>query len=274
MEYISKCRFPNRGKYIYIMKQEVVYIGAVVTKQLGTASSIDWLNKHILEYVTDVYGPFGFSYQSGNKDITVNGMLINTEYIDKMVNNRKVMINIANSQSINKEEEFYNYMVANLFDIYHYNGSHFMSMTLPTLIECTRKGNIGELLSLRWMESQMFAKGVNAVMEEPTLLEDVDGIDGKFQWNGRYITIQVKPFGSIVSNGKTVSAYTSGTKKIKLGSTGKPVDYLIIYKPIKDADRKTVDVEAVCVRGSNVGMDKSNFVFDMSNIVFKKTSRI
>lgn len=255
-------------------KQEVVYIGAVVTKQLGTASSIDWLNKHILEYVTEVYGPFGFSYQSGNKDIPVNGMLINTEYIDKMVNNRKVMINIANGQSINKEEDFYSYMVANLFDIYHYNGFHFMSMTLPTLIDCTRKGNIGEFLSLKWMKSQMFAKGVNASMEEPTLLEDIDGIDGKFEWNGRYITIQVKPFASIMSDGQTVSAYTSGTKKIKLSSTGKPVDYLIIYKPIKDQKRKTVDVEAICVRGNNVSLADSNFVFATSSIVFKKTSRI
>jgi hypothetical protein len=71
-------------------------LGPVLTSKYGETNSIAWLNQMIIKYITSIYGPFGYSYRAGNKDINVNGKLINTEYIDKMVNNYTVFKGIIN----------------------------------------------------------------------------------------------------------------------------------------------------------------------------------
>jgi hypothetical protein len=45
------------------------------------------LNEKIRLYLNEIYGPFGYSYGKNFDDIIVDGMVINTQYINKMVNN-------------------------------------------------------------------------------------------------------------------------------------------------------------------------------------------
>jgi hypothetical protein len=46
------------------------------------------LNEKIRLYLNEIYGPFGYSYgKNFDEDINVDGMVINTQYINKMVNN-------------------------------------------------------------------------------------------------------------------------------------------------------------------------------------------
>lgn len=240
-----------------------LYLGPVLTSKYGATCSVNWLNQIIHGYVNSVYGPFGYSYGSGNKDIDVSGRIINTEYIDKMVNNYTVFKKIIDDQSINTEAGFYNYMVANMFDVYHYNGTHFDAITLPILIATTRKGNIGEKVALDWFKSQLLSKNVQVDIVSPTILEDTKGIDGKFEWNGRDITIQVKPYTGAVTNHGIVSAYSPGSLSVKIIGENKNVDYLIIYK-------KSVDgTDMICVRGKDVQVSGNNFVFAEDRIAFE-----
>ena len=238
-----------------------LYLGPVLTSKYGATSSVNWLNQIIHGYVNSVYGPFGYSYGTGNKDIDVNGRIINTEYIDKMVNNYTVFKKVIEDQSINTEAGFYNYMVANMFDVYHYNGTHFDTITLPILVATTRKGNIAESNCLRWFEAQLLSKNVHATILPPTLLEDTKGIDGKFQWKGRDITIQVKPYTGAVTNNGIVNAYSPGSLSVKIIGEDKNVDYLILYKDSGNS--------LICVRGKDVQVSGNNFVFAEDKIAFE-----
>jgi hypothetical protein len=242
------------------------YLGSVATTQYGNYNSISWLNNKILNYITDIYSPFGFSYQSGNKDIVVENRVINTEYIDKMVNNHTVMIGIINLMEFNNDLDFYDYMTKNLFDVYHYNGKYFDSITLPTLINTTRKGNIGEKTSINAFNSEFYSRGIDTNVQAPTLEEDCDGVDGKFQWNGKTITIQVKPFSSIVSNDGEINAFSTGALSINRKSDGKRISYLMLYKLSIDKTSARV----LCVRGKDVTINGNLFIFKESDIFFDK----
>ena len=82
-------------------------------------NSLSNLNSDILEYITGIYKVYGFSYQSGNKDIDVNGKLINTEYIDKMVNNYTIFKTFIRENSIKNETDFYRLIRSKFDDVYH-----------------------------------------------------------------------------------------------------------------------------------------------------------
>ena len=88
-------------------------------------SEISNLNSDIITYITEVYEDFGFQYQSGNKDIDVNGKVINTEYIDKMVNNYTVFKTFIRENGIKDADTFYSLMRSKFYDVYHYNASFF-----------------------------------------------------------------------------------------------------------------------------------------------------
>ena len=234
-------------------------LGPVMTSKYGITNSINWLNQLILKYITSVYGTFSYSYRSGNKDININGRIINTEYIDKMVNNYTVFKEIINAESINTEDGFYNYMVANLFDVYHYNGAHFDTITLPVLIATTRKGNVGEKIGLDYLKNELMKKGVDVEIEVPTLLEDGQGIDGKFEWKGKTITVQVKPYDSMIDRDGNINAYSPGSLSLNIIGQTKNVDYLVLYNLEKQG--------VLIVRGKEAMVQGNMFVFPEDKII-------
>lgn len=234
-------------------------LGPVLTSKYGETNSIGWLNQMIVKYITSIYGPFGYSYRTGNKDINVNGRLINTEYIDKMVNNYTVFKGIISDQGINTEEGFYNYMVANLFDVYNYGGTHFDKITLPILIATSRRGNIGEQKALAFFKNELMKKNVECIIIPPTLLEDGQGIDGKFAWNGKELTIQVKPYDSIMKRDGMINAFSQGSLSLQIVGAGKNVDYLVLYNLEKRG--------FVIVRASNVTIQGNQFVFPEDKVI-------
>ena len=233
-------------------------LGPVLTSKYGKTNSISWLNQIILKYINSVYGPFGFTY-GVNKDIDINGRIINTEYISKMVNNYTVFKGIIEKECINTEDGFYNYMVANLFDVYNYNGTHFDTITLPVLIRTTRRGNQGEQISLNFFKSQLAKRGIDVDIEAPTVLEDGQGIDGKFTWNGKELTIQVKPYDSMIVKDGMINAFSQGSLSLDIKGSGKNVDYLIIYNLEKNG--------IVIVRANNVIIQGNLFIFPEDKII-------
>lgn len=171
----------------------------IKTYKYGNKKSIAYLNGVIKRFIEKIYGPYGFVYPSDrsniqNYDIKVGDQIINTEYIGKMVNNYTVFKAVIRINNLRDEDSFYNFMMNNLNEIYHFSGRFFKEQTLPILINTTRRGNVIEQKSKEAFDEYAQSRGINIVTSNPTIEEDVRGIDFKFQHNGKTFTVQVKPF--------------------------------------------------------------------------------
>lgn len=230
-------------------------LGPVATSKYGQSKSISWLNNQIAQYTAKVYGPHGYNRNVENTDVNINGTIINSEYIRMMVNNYTVFKKIIFLNKIKTEDEFYSFMIEHLEDIYHYDGKYFNTVTLPIIINTSRKGNRGEQNSLRFFEDAIFNKtNIKITVQEPTLAEDISGIDGKFMWNGKEVTIQVKPYttASISKSTRLVTIHSQGS--LSLNTT-----YLIVYNGSR----------FIAIKGKDVEIKGNTFVFPESAIVAK-----
>lgn len=209
--------------------------------------SIASLNSKIYKYINNIYGPFGFSYprggESSNYDVNVNGEMINSEYISKMVNNYTVFKKFIRLNKITDELTFYKLLESKFDDVYHYNGKFFERETLPILINTTRKGNINEVKCKAKFTEYAKTKGLDIVVENPTVEEDVSGIDAKFQHNGRTFTIQIKPFSECENLPGIIHVKSVGS--LSVGD----VDYLMLYSGDKFIIAKNTKNNPIKIRG-------------------------
>ena len=227
---------------------ESTLLGPVSTQKFG-AKSINTLNNKIIKYINEEYAKYGHKYQQPNRDIVINGVTINTEYVDKMVNNYTIFKKIIDINNITNEDEFYNYMAYHLDDIYSPNGKYFKTVTLPILIATSKKGKEGEARSIEYFRKELLKVGVTATMEIPTKEEDISGIDSKFTWKGKTITIQVKPYNNItIDNNGVMKVYSPGSLSLN-------TDYLILYK----------DYNYIIVKGKDVTIQGNYFIFNKAN---------
>jgi hypothetical protein len=236
------------------LNESSLKLGNVMTKKYGEFNSIDWLNGKIKKYIQEVYEPFGFKY-GVNQDLNIEGQIISSEYISKMVNNYTVFKAIIKENSIRTEAAFYHYITNNMKEIYHWEGSYFKRITLPVLINTSRRGNVGEQDSLRFFkQSLQEKKGISVNFIPPTVEEDISGIDGKFIWLGKEVTIQVKPYDRAV--------ISESTRKVKVHSQGSlslNTDYLVVYK----------GQSFIIVRGKDVTIEGNHFTFQEDKVVAK-----
>ena len=218
-----------------------------------TTKSISSLNNEIKKYIESVYGPFGYKYGI-NEDISVNDFILKSEYINKMVNNYTIFKRFIIDNKITDKKTFYSLILSKFNDIYHYDGDFFKRNSLPILVNTTRKGNIREKESIIKFEQIVSERGVDISVENPTIEEDIKGIDGKFLHNNRYYTIQVKPFSNLIVENGVYKAKSDGS--LSLG-----VDYLILYKGIEHIILKNPKLNPI-------KMDFNYFVYNQNNIVF------
>lgn len=223
--------------------------------------SISSLNQKILKYINSVYGTFGFKYGE-NKDINIKGQIINTEYISKMVNNYTIFKTFIRENEITSEDIFYNLLISNFDDVYHYNGVFFKRQTLPILINTTRKGNEAEKICKEKFTQFAKSKNLNIIIEDPTIEEDVNGIDAKFYHNNRYITIQIKPFTNISYVDDEMYIKSSGS--LSIGS----VDYLMLYR------QNTEYIILKNTLSSPIKIKGDTFISPLHNILVKSPENI
>jgi hypothetical protein len=222
-------------------------------------NSIANLNQKIYNYIGQVYGTFGFKYPrqgSVNYDINVNGEMIGTEYISKMVNNYTIFKTFIRENKIKDENTFYTLLESNFNDVYHYNGSFFKRQSLPILINTTRKGNVNEIKCKQKFAEFAKSKNLNIVIVDPTVAEDVNGIDAKFTHNGREFTIQIKPFTDYKTIGDKLYAKSAGS--LSVGS----VNYLMLYSDTEYIIMKNASTSPIIIKGDV-------FTSPLSNIIFK-----
>lgn len=218
-------------------------------------NSIAELNRKIYEYINKIYGPFG--YDPGRKydyNIDINGLIINTEYISKMVNNYTIFKNFIHINRIKDANTFYRLLESNFDDVYHYNGKFFKENSLPILINTSRRGNIGESKSKEVFTEYARKKGINISIENPTMSEDVNGVDGKFSINGKYFTIQVKPFSKFKEDSDIVRVESLGA--LTLG-----VDYLVLYNGNNFIISKNQKNNPIKIEGSEFIIPKPSFIY-------------
>lgn len=223
-------------------------------------NSIASLNQKIYDYIAKVYGPLGFIYPRGgttaNYDVTANGEMISGEYISKMVNNYTIFKTFIRENNIKDENTFYTLLTSSFDDVYHYNGSFFKRQALPILINTTRKGNINEIKCKQKFIDYAKSKNLNIVITDPTVSEDVDGIDAKFIHNGREFTIQIKPFTQYKTIDDKLYAKSAGS--LSVGT----VNYLMLYSDTEYIIIKNLTTEPIRIKGDV-------FIAPLSNVIYK-----
>jgi hypothetical protein len=218
-----------------------------------STKSLSGLNNKIKNYIEGVYGPFKYRYGI-NEDINVNGLILKSEYISKMVNNYTIFKRFIIDNKITDKETFYSEIVSNFHDIYHYDGDFFKRNSLPILINTTRKGNINEKKSIIRFEEVVREMGFNITVENPTVEEDIKGIDGKFSHKNIYYTIQIKPFSDLIVENEIYKAKSNGS--LSLG-----VNYLILYK-------EDEHIILSNKKSNPINIDFNYFVYNKDNIIF------
>jgi len=222
-------------------------------------SELSALNSIIKKYLDSIYTQYGYSY-GNNKNIYIFGDIIDTEYISKMVNNRLIFSKLIERNNITTKDEFVNYVKNNLFNLYNIRGKDF-STNMMLLGGTIKKGKRGEEYSLEYFTDFLYkTKGRVINIQKPTnVREDIEGIDGKFMWNDKLITLQVKPFISYnVTNGYI--------EIISEGSLSFSTIYLVLYKE----NRNKANEFIILSNGINCDqIESSNGVYktEIKNIV-------
>lgn len=232
-----------------------------------TAGVVNEINKCIKDETNKWYKPFGYKYSLNNNpfDINIGDLIINTEYIMKMVNNRTVFYTICKEEKITNSEDFLIFMkdFSNLKKYYYYEGLFFKNV-LEILISTTRKGNKGEKASLKYFKWFMDVKGFTIDVVSPTLEEDIKGIDGKFIFKGVEKTIQVKPYENFIIENKIGTATSNGSLSLN-------TDVLILYKEKALKVNGYPDYNYIIANQKNVKIVGNQFILDKWQAKGEKT---
>ena len=160
-----------------------------------------------------------------------------------MVNNYTIFKTFIRENTIEDAITFYRLIISNFENIYHYNGDFFIRQTLPILINTTRKGNVNEIKCKQKFTEYAKSKELNIVVVDPTIEEDVTGIDGKFNHNGVEFTIQIKPFDEYKIIGDKLYAKSAGS--LSIGS----VNYLMLYSDKEYIIIKNKKLNPITIKG-------------------------
>lgn len=210
----------------------------------GTENSISSLNSIIKKFVEDTYGKYGFVYGSGNKDIVLgDSSIINTEYISKMVNNYTIFKTVIRLNNIKDGDSFYRFMLSNLNDIYSPNGNFFKTQSLPILINTSRRGNIFEKKAIEFFTSFAKNKGLDIIIRNPSIQEDIKGIDFIFNNKGMDYTVQVKPLVEYKYVGDEIFLKSNGSLSINTNYLilCNESECIILRNPVNDKIRISGD---------------------------------
>jgi hypothetical protein len=190
-----------------------------------TAGVINEINQKIKDE-TEIWFKYKYDLDTVPYDIKIGSIVINTEHLMKMVNNRTVFYYICKNEKITNGEDFLKFMkdFSNLKKYYHYTGTFFKEV-FKILEASSSKGKVGEENALKHFEWLMTTKKTPVVILKPTIREDISGIDAKFKVGNKMKTIQVKPYQNFAIDNGIGTAISNGALSMK-------TDILILYKSI------------------------------------------
>jgi hypothetical protein len=200
---------------------------AVIGKIYISDDIIKKVNSKIFEYINKTYGQYGFDYNRCREkhfNITLgDNFIINTEILTLMVNNRIVFENVVKEYNIKDEQEFLNFMLSNLDNIYYYKSKFFKEHTLPIIKRTLFKGKKGENDSIKKFIKIAKSKGIDVEIISSTPDEDQEGKDFLFKTNNSIYSMQVKPFTSYKIIGNKIHIRSRGDLRLK------SPNYLMLY---------------------------------------------
>jgi hypothetical protein len=188
-----------------------------------------------------------------------NGVLLNPEYLSKAMNNRTLLKKIVYDDNkeiisgVKNKEELFKFVEENLYNLFHPKGIYFGAV-YNLLSNTSKKGSSLENKSFDLFIRIASSKGVNVVIESPTIEEDKSGIDGIFTLKGKRYTIQVKPLFKIedykIDNTKFIAFCDGVLTQLK-------TDYLIVSNQYQTRIFRSKGIEA---KGSYFLIPKGNEV--------------
>ena len=195
-------------------------------------SEISTINGIIRNYLTQVYGQFGWYYGAKSEIQIPDFGIVDSDYIDLFINNYTIFKNVAKTYRLKIEKDFLNFVKNNLELIYNYKSKFFIYNSLPIVIRTKRKGNHGEQLVLQKFKELTITRGFEVELVTPTLDEDIKGVDAKFILSGKTYTIQVKPMSKFEILPDKILIESPGC--LTLNKYGVMPDYLFFYSDNQD----------------------------------------
>jgi len=215
-------KIPEIKKLSYInMNKE--YVEIELTKH-----DLNEIDDYIHKYLDSVYSKFGFVY-GVNKIIEINDKKYKTEYIGKFIHNFKNYNSIIKRNEIRDKETFFKYIKNNLFQLFHYDGV-FFDNSYTIITRTSNKGSRGEI-----EVKKAFEKLIGGKITNPTVAEDISGIDGSFIYNNEKFTLQVKPFLNQCRVEDNIKIESDGSLSFN-------TNYLGLYREIKSNRGNLYDI--------------------------------
>lgn len=191
---------------------------------------------------------------------TFDGIELNKEYLSKAMNNRTLLKKIVYDNNreivsgVKTKEDLFKFVEDNQYNLFHPKGKYFDAV-YRLLSSTSKKGSSLEDKSFDKFIRIASSKGVNIIIESPTIEEDKGGIDGIFTLKGKRYTIQVKPLHKIedykIDNTKFIAFCDGVLTELK-------TDYLIVSN---DKETRIFRSKGVEAKGSYFLIPKKNEVF-------------
>jgi len=209
------------------------------------ATYTDDENKIVMNTISDIIKEY-YSHIDpfkSNRIVDEKGVILNTEYLSKWVNNRTFRMAIIRDFGLSNDyRELLDFLEENKFDIFNIKGKYFDKyyriMEITTL-----KGKDTEDRSLKVFGDYTIelGKGTQIEFAKPTTEEDKKGIDAFAIINKkRKVTIQVKPLARIKSRTSDYIELVSAgdVRKIKTDIliVANDKSYFIIKVPLNEID--------------------------------------
>ena len=186
-------------------------------------------------------------------------MILNPEYLSKAINNRTLLKKLVYDErgeiltNIKSKYDLFAYVENNLRNLFHPDGIHFNAV-YNLLSASSLKGSKIEDESFKAFIRVAAAKGIDVIIEPPTIEEDKSGIDGKFSVDGKVYTIQIKPLSKIEDyrlDNTMFIVFCDGVLKDLI------TDYLIVTK---SNESRIFRSKGIIAKGSYFLIPKSNEV--------------
>ena len=242
-------------KYNEFIKEESsqwVKLENIYVRKYGSFPSIVYLNNKIDDYVNKTYQSMGY-VKNVNSVFELGGVEVDVQL---MINNYTIFKRFIIENKIRSASEFFNKLLENFDDVYHYDGDFFNKHTKYILNRTKSKGKKAEKSVFNKFKEFSKSKGLNIEIKQPTIEEDIQGMDGYFVYKGKKYTIQVKPgIGGLLQ-------YKDGFYKMKSqGSLSLNTNFLFLYE-----DDKYIFIKNK--KDSPIIIKSEYFIFNEDNIVY------
>jgi hypothetical protein len=245
-------------KYLEFLKEssQWVKLENVFIKKYGTFPSISLLNDKIDQYIKDVYEPIGY-IKNINSVFVLGGIEVDVRL---MINNYTIFKRFIIENKISSASDFFNKLVENFSDVYHYDGDFFNKHTKYILNRTKSKGKKAEDLVFNKFKEITKSKGLDIDIIQPSTEEDIEGVDGYFVYKGKKYTIQVKP-----GIGGLIQYKDSFYKMRSQGSLSLNTNFLFLYEGDKYIFIKNKKDSPIIIKSEY-------FIFNKDNIVYSDFS--